>query len=911
MAKLNCSDLAIEIEAAFDALAQHPQYTTFDQVASKIEEMLPDLTRIDVVQAVEAVQRARREAAPRRVKSTARKIKDEALRMAREARKKSDGFDETPRGRRQKTEAEKEAEFAERLRKQIAEAEERINKGVPRTRKERKQHSKLIRGLQALRDDLTRREAQIERAKEIEARLASGNLAPEKGKPADLSPETAEAKARADAARERLQEARLIEKTRKRIEEKLRKMEAGEPLTGRRARRQRSDVLEALRAEERQIMKAAKRAGRDPATYDPLVRLRKRIAEAEERIEGGGLPKDKATRKESDPATKPLRDMLADLDARERAIRQKNDADLKVALGETGAEAQPEREASPETEAARDAARASREVLLDRRQQRALGRQIAEIENALENGTEPEITASDPAVVSEALAFLRERRARLQRELDLGRQIEEMREAIESGDIQAPQPRQGSRFSDDPAVERLEIERDRLRGEVRRAQADLEPKSLAHTYFRTPFRLLTNLKATGEFSGVLNQGGFVAAGNPLLAARVYKQALGSLSEMGDARIERYIKDHPRSSDMFRGKLEITDLSGDLTHREEGALSRIVDQIPLLGATNRFHKTFLNLLRVEMFDMMVSGMEAGGPLTQPELRAIANFVNVATGRGDFGKLNSNAAILADFAFAPRWMLSRLQILIGQPWWSAPRGRVRNAVIKQYARYAVGRYAMRTAMALVAAALNDLRDDEEYAKIVKDPRSTDFWRLVIGDTRIDPNAGLQTYLRTAARVAMGSRINSKGEVVPLADQFYIGPEGGSKYGQGDAWDEVIRFLEGKSSVGMSVVRMIIKRETHMGLPLTRETAAKELAPIPFTYSDLYRLMQEDMGIPSKAALSILAFHGMFVTTYSADELSEERDRLKAVARERQERRREVYEAIRDRIEEAVGADSEDGE
>lgn len=502
---------------------------------------------------------------------------------------------------------------------------------------------------------------------------------------------------------------------------------------------------------------------------------------------------------------------------------------------------------------------------------------------------------------------VREMADKLQRQINLRQQIDRLWSQLQSGEIELPGAKKRSRFADDPVVERLEIERDRAKGEVRRRQADEAPKSRFHRWVRSPFRLLTNLKATGEFSAVLNQGGFVASGNPLLAGRVYKRALGSLSQMGEARIDRWIEDHPRANQMFRSKLDLTELGGDLTAREEGALSRIVDRIPVLGATNRFHKTFLNLMRVELFDSIVSGMEgSGGPLTLEEERSVANLVNVATGRGAVGKYSQAASFFADFAFAPRWMLSRLQLLVGQPLWSAPSGRVRNAVLKQYARYIVGRSSLQVAMALAAAALNDWKDDEEFAKAPLDPRATDFGRLVVGNTRLDPNAGLQTYLRLAAQVIAGSRVTAEDETVPLRNQFYIGPEGGVPFGRSNAWDTVIRFLEGKSSIAVGTVRSIIAQEDFMGFPLTRETLAKDLAPIPFTYAELYDTMTKDEGLnlPAKVAIGILALNGMFSSTYDPEVESEKRDESKELAKERQERRAVVYEAIRDRIAGAVG-------
>src|SRR5690606_29922680 len=108
-------------------------------------------------------------------------------------------------------------------------------------------------------------------------------------------------------------------------------------------------------------------------------------------------------------------------------------------------------------------------------------------------------------------------------------------------------------------------------------------------------------------------------------------------------------------------------------------------------------TFLNKLRADSFDAMVEGLARNGEPTAAEIEAIANYINVATGRGSIGtSADASASVLNAAFFAPRLVASRFQLLALHPLWrntpaadgSKPTMRVRKMVAKEYGKFLAG-------------------------------------------------------------------------------------------------------------------------------------------------------------------------------------------------------------------------------
>src|SRR6185312_7072578 len=212
-------------------------------------------------------------------------------------------------------------------------------------------------------------------------------------------------------------------------------------------------------------------------------------------------------------------------------------------------------------------------------------------------------------------------------------------------------------------------------------------------------------------------------------------------------------------------LKLTDLH-DITTREEAFMSKFADKLPGVRRSNRAYVAFLNKLRADTFESLIrDGKVFGADATVnvPLARGIADFVNTATGRGslDFrtniGKyqvganLEPAAKILGSTFFAPRLIASRLRIL-NPAYYIMADPFVRKEALKSL--FAIAGSGM--AIGQLAKTMG--------AQVESDPASSDFGKIKIGDSRLDPFAGFQQYVVAANRLSpeginpAGGRIKS---------------------------------------------------------------------------------------------------------------------------------------------------------
>lgn len=190
-------------------------------------------------------------------------------------------------------------------------------------------------------------------------------------------------------------------------------------------------------------------------------------------------------------------------------------------------------------------------------------------------------------------------------------------------------------------------------------------------------------------------------------------------------------------------LKLTDLT-DMTTREEAIMSTWAERIPGLGkgvrGSNRAYTAFLNKLRADTFESLVKDGEvfgAGSQTNKVLARELADFVNTATGRGSLGKLEQHATALNTMFFSPRLMASRLQML-------DPRRYI-------YANPQVRKESLKSLLAITTAG-NVVTQLGKMAggTVSMDPSNSDFGKLRVGNTRIDPFGGFQQYIVAANRL-----------------------------------------------------------------------------------------------------------------------------------------------------------------
>lgn len=566
-----------------------------------------------------------------------------------------------------------------------------------------------------------------------------------------------------------------------------------------------------------------------------------------------------------------------------------------------------------------------RQEALRQERVRNLQARIADLEDMISTGRRPERRTRPHADDGEVLA-LQQRRDALQRELaaldrpprdpeqvyqrsratGIRRQIEQIEARIKAGDY-ARRPRVPRTLSAEN--ERLAYQLDLAKREFNRRALDAQLAARSG-----PRRLLDNtasginlaraIMTSFDLSGVLRQGGFITLGRPARAATSIMPMLRAfVSEQKQHAVMRDIESRPNYPLYKQAKLALTRNDGKLSEMEEAYMSRWIQRSELqpgqpvrnaartvknvalspIRGSERAYTTFLNKLRADSFDAMAAGLSRTGPLTPDEIKAIGNYVNVATGRGKIGLSDNAATGLNTVFFAPKLVASRFQLLVGQPL-RAGSARTRKLIAGEYGRYMAGLAVLYGLGYLAYIGSGEDEDDRPF--IESDPRSSSFGRMRFGNTYIDPLSGLAQVTTFLSRVASGETKTAGGELNPLRDGFRltnglydagqvldkagfetlasIFPDQPNyeKRGFGDAtvFDTLANFARSKLAPVPGAVLNAASGENAIGQSTTPAKEAGNLL-VPMSFGNVADVMQEN-GVPGGAAITMGELLGLGV-------------------------------------------------
>ena len=465
---------------------------------------------------------------------------------------------------------------------------------------------------------------------------------------------------------------------------------------------------------------------------------------------------------------------------------------------------------------------------------------------------------------------------------DFQRRIAELEERIAAGD-----------FTKREKTEHDLVERNkRLQFELEKTKERFHKYALeAEFQNRTPIGKIFGETVAGinfaraimtslDLSAILRQGGKISFGHPLRALKAVPGSLKAfVSEDADFRIKREIESRQNAPLYQKFGLELTSIGGVALNRaEENYASRWVDKLPtaagggLIRGSGRSYTAFLNRLRADSFDAMLAALARDGSNpTKEEGKAIANYVNVATGRGKVGMNEKSGEVLNTVFFAPRLVASRFQLLAGQPLYGGSN-RTRKMIAMEYARFLIG-----VSVAIGLAML--MRDEDDETKPIEmDPRSANFGKVRFGDTLLDPLAGLAQVTVFLARVASGeTRTTTKDDLKPLRDAYRLtdiapglgdGYElGKTGYGGRDVPDVIASFLRSKLAPVPGAIINLATGKNMIGETVTPMSAAGELVT-PMSVGNLVDVM-EAQGMARGTAINLLGLLGMSVQYRKSDE------------------------------------------
>jgi hypothetical protein len=352
-----------------------------------------------------------------------------------------------------------------------------------------------------------------------------------------------------------------------------------------------------------------------------------------------------------------------------------------------------------------------------------------------------------------------------------------------------------------------------------------------------------------DLSASLRQGAIYSFAHPIDAAtRIFPESIKALfNERAHQRIMEKINKDPIMDLAREANLFISD-EANLLRQEESHIGRWTNRIPGVAASARAYSAFINLVRLSWFKSLVGGLGTDGKATLAEAKAIARMVNISTGRGDLYMFEKSAVGMARIFFSPKHFFSRFQLLAGVPFYEGT-ARTRKAIAGEFGRALAG-LGLFYAIAKIAGG-----DD---TTVSFDPRSSDFGKVKIRNTRIDPLAGLSQTAVLMARLGTGEQVST----ITGRESDLRGDQ--RRYGARDIGNVIWTFLRSKAAPIPGAIGDVLHGETVVHEPVTPGLIASKLT-IPISIRDVWESMTKEEGVPRGVAASLLAILGMGVATY----------------------------------------------
>ena len=275
-------------------------------------------------------------------------------------------------------------------------------------------------------------------------------------------------------------------------------------------------------------------------------------------------------------------------------------------------------------------------------------------------------------------------------------------------------------------------------------------------------------------------------------------------------------------DTFKGKDIMNEVEADILSRpnaingnydkmklaigniEEAYPSAVPENIPFIGKFYKASKdAFTGLayqIRADLADKYLEiAVKSGVNIKDKfELRSIGKLVNSMTGRGNLGRFEKGADTVNNVFFAPKFLKSDIDTLTMHA----------TDKMSKFARKqaAINLLKIISGTATIIAITNTLRP----GTIELDPKSADFGKIRIGNTRFDITGGMSSIITLAAReLTQLSKSSTSGKISKL---------GGEKFGSRIGMDVIYDFMENKLSPISSFIKNLLNRQDRHYNPIT---------------------------------------------------------------------------------------------
>lgn len=349
------------------------------------------------------------------------------------------------------------------------------------------------------------------------------------------------------------------------------------------------------------------------------------------------------------------------------------------------------------------------------------------------------------------------------------------------------------------------------------------------------------------------QGWIINVANPEIGAKSIKNATAAFwSEKYADALKESVLSRPSFKRATEAGLEITDTGMVRTMREESYPSRIMDKVPGIKQSERSFTWSANAQRMDAWDKFEKWL--GPDAATKDMEMLADLINMATGRGDLGKFSRLGAELNTVLFSPKLFAARIQLpLKSIPMTLNPRLR---AIYWRNVGTSIG--VSLTALGMFKA-ISQIPEMKDKVYVATDLRSSDFGKVIIGDTHIDVTGGNAQLIYLMARVFTGTRMSG----------------GGMEYDT-NSWDELMRYLRYKSSPIMGLGYDVLTQKSVSGKKFGTKDYWTEKAlgsVIPMALQDIGDAYTYS-GIGGALAVIPLTVYGIGVNTYETGATTQEK-------------------------------------
>lgn len=324
---------------------------------------------------------------------------------------------------------------------------------------------------------------------------------------------------------------------------------------------------------------------------------------------------------------------------------------------------------------------------------------------------------------------------------------------------------------------------------------------------------LFNATLDASFVGV--QGGIMASNLAVRNPKMLAEAFANMFRfaLSEKKTEDFLRKLKAQDDYYKikgAKLAITEPHAEITAREEHHFSDIGNMLwNLLGiplkykSEDAFNKWaelspfkiferaaigFLDTVRVSKYMDAMQMLERQGKTFENDPQAFKNaadVVNTFTGRASLGFLEQQSKWLSRVFYSPRNWASVFKQTILFPRqitkWRDKETPFKPSVAQKMAVLDLSVNIATTLSMVTLAALYYGNDDDDETGVEHDPRSSDFGKIKIGNTRVDPWGGKAQQVVLFSRIIAevlhrmypdvwkGSYKTSDGDIVPLGTPY----------------------------------------------------------------------------------------------------------------------------------------------